>query len=61
MAAAVEPVVVDEVARVGALGPAPRGLIKLIRENADGKRDRDGLGVEEGRCRRSATGRARPT
>ena len=47
MAAPVEPVVVDEVVRVGALGPAPRGLVELVGEDADGVRDRDRLGVEE--------------
>jgi hypothetical protein len=47
VAAAVEPVVVDEVGRVGALGPAPGGLVQLVGEHADGDRDGDGLGVEE--------------
>jgi MFS transporter, PHS family, inorganic phosphate transporter len=47
VAAAVEPAVVDEVAGVGAFGPAARGPVELVREDADGVRDRDGLGVEE--------------
>src|SRR5260370_14498402 len=47
VAAPVEGVVVDEVVGVGALGPAAGGLIELVREDADGKRNRDGLGVEE--------------
>ena len=47
MAASVELVVVDEVVRVGALGPAARGLVELVGEDADGERDRDVLGVEE--------------
>ena len=47
MAAPVERVVVDEVMGVGALGPALRGLVELVGEDADGERDRDGLGVEE--------------
>src|SRR6266568_3124096 len=47
VAASVEPVVVDEVVGVCALGPAARGLVELVGEDADGKRDRDGLGVEE--------------
>ena len=37
----------DEVAGIRALGPAPRGLIELVGEDADGVRNRDGLGVEE--------------
>src|SRR2546430_1715594 len=32
VAAPVEPVVVNEVAGIGALGPAPRGLIELVGE-----------------------------
>jgi len=47
VAAPVELVVVDEVVGIRALGPAPRGLIQLVGEDADGKRDRDVLGVEE--------------
>ena len=47
VAASVEPVVVDEVVRIGALGPAARGLVELVGEDADGERDRDVLGVEE--------------
>jgi hypothetical protein len=47
VAAPVEPVVVDEVVGIGALGPAARGLVELVGEDTDGKRDRDGLGVEE--------------
>ena len=47
VAASVEPVVVDEVVRIRALGPAPRRLIELVGEHADGERDRDVLGVEE--------------
>ena len=47
VAAAVELVVVDEVVRIGALGPAARGLVELVGEDADGERDRDVLGVEE--------------
>jgi len=34
---------------IRALGPAPRDLVELVGEDADGKRDRDGLGVEEAR------------
>src|SRR5215831_19957702 len=49
VASSVERVVVDEVLGIRALGPAPRSLIELVGEDADGKRDRDGLGVEEGR------------
>src|ERR1700724_49943 len=37
----------DEVAGVRALGPAPRGLIQLLGEDAAGKRNGDVLGVEE--------------
>ena len=47
MAAPVEPVVVDEVVGIRAFGPASRGLVELVGEDADGERDRDGLGVEE--------------
>jgi hypothetical protein len=47
VAALVEPVVVDEVVGIRAFGPAARGLIELVGEDADGKRDSDGLGVEE--------------
>ena len=47
MTAPVELVVVDEVAGIRALGPAPRGLVELVGEDADGKRDGDVLGVEE--------------
>src|SRR5438309_9993949 len=47
VAASVDLVVMDEVVRVGALGPAPRCLVQLVREHADGERDRDLLGVEE--------------
>jgi hypothetical protein len=47
VAAFVERVVVEEVVGVGALGPAARGLVELVGEDTDGKRDRDGLGVEE--------------
>src|SRR6266702_3848554 len=47
MAASVELVVMDEVAGIRALGPAPRGLVELVGEHADGVRNRDGLGVEE--------------
>src|SRR6266516_8106051 len=47
VAASVELAVVDEVLGIRALGPAPRGLIELVGEDAYGKRDRDGLGVEE--------------
>src|SRR5258707_11631571 len=47
VAASVERVVVDEVVGIRALGPAAGGLIELVGEDADVKRDRDGLGVEE--------------
>jgi hypothetical protein len=47
VAASVDPVVVDEVVRVRALGPAPRSLVELVGEHGDGERDRDVLGVEE--------------
>src|SRR3954470_4512241 len=47
VAAAIEPVVVDEVVRIGALGPAARSLVELVGEDADGERDRDVLGIEE--------------
>jgi hypothetical protein len=47
VAASVELVVMDKVVRVRALGPAPRCLIQLVREDAYGKRNRDVLGVEE--------------
>jgi len=47
VAASVEPVVVDEVVRVGTLGPAARRLVQLVGEHADGEGDRDRLGVEE--------------
>ena len=47
MTASVEPVVMDQVVRVCAFGPAARGLIELVREDADRERDRDRLGVEE--------------
>ena len=49
VAASVEPVVVDEVVRVGALGPAPGSLVQLVGEHADGERYGDGLGIEEAR------------
>src|SRR5580700_5247903 len=42
----VELVVVNEVV-VGPLGPAPRGLIELAREDAHASGDGDVLGVEE--------------
>ncbi len=45
--APVELVEIDEIVRVGALGPAPRGLIKLVGKDADGEWDGDVLGVEE--------------
>src|ERR1700756_3836273 len=41
VAALGEPVVVDEVVRVGGLGPAAGGLVELVGEDADGERDRD--------------------
>jgi hypothetical protein len=47
VAASVELVVMEEVFGIRALGPAPRGLIELVREDADREGDRDGLGVEE--------------
>jgi hypothetical protein len=47
VAASVELVVVDEVVWIRALGPAPWGLIELVGKDADGERNRDGLGVEE--------------
>jgi hypothetical protein len=47
VAASVEPVVVDEVVGIRALGPAARGPVQLVGEDADGVRDRDGLGIEE--------------
>jgi len=47
VAPSVEPVVMDEVVGIRAFGPAPRGLIELVGEDADGERNRDGLGVEE--------------
>jgi len=37
---------VDEVG-VGLLGIGPRGPVELVREDADGRRDRDALEVEE--------------
>src|SRR5215468_573415 len=37
---------VDEVG-VGPLGPGPGGLVELVREDADGRRDGDALDVEE--------------
>ena len=46
MAAAVDLVEVDEVG-VGLLGPAPRRLVLLAREDGHGDRDRDALRVEE--------------
>src|SRR5215831_2348999 len=46
VAALVDLVEVDEL-RVGPLGPAPRRLILLAREDAHGHRDGDALGVEE--------------
>ena len=49
MVAAVEFVEVDEVG-VSLLGPAPRGLVELSREHADGGRDLDVLRVEEAEC-----------
>src|SRR4029453_197694 len=36
VAATVEPVVVGEVGRGGAVGPAPGGLVELVGEHADG-------------------------
>jgi hypothetical protein len=42
--AAVEPVVVDEVVRVGALCPAARGLVELVWEHADARKSRCGSG-----------------
>ena len=36
--APVEPVVMDEVAGIRALGPAARGLVQLVGEDADGER-----------------------
>ena len=47
MAASVELVEVDEVVGIGALGPAPRGLVELVGEDAYRIGDGDGLGVEE--------------
>jgi hypothetical protein len=49
VAAAVQAVVVDEVGRVGAFGPAAGGLIQLVGEHADGDGDGDGdgFGVKE--------------
>src|SRR6266545_2234422 len=47
VAASVEPVVVDEVVRVRALGPAPRRLVQLVGEHANGERYGDGLGIKE--------------
>src|SRR4051794_17683563 len=47
VAAAVELVEVDEVVRVGLLGPAARRLVELVGEDADRVGDRDRLGVEE--------------
>src|SRR5262245_26106192 len=38
VAASVDRVVVDEVVRVRALGPAPRGLVELVGKHAHGKR-----------------------
>ena len=49
MAAAIEPVVMDEVVGIRALCPAPRGLIELIGEDADRERDGNVFGVEKGR------------
>src|SRR5690348_1524166 len=43
----VEPVVVDEVAWVSVLCPAPRRLIELVGEHADRERDRDVLRLEK--------------
>src|SRR4029453_9674662 len=40
-------VVVDEIG-IGPLGPAPRRLVELVRENAHGNRDFDALGSEKG-------------
>src|SRR5262245_34862910 len=37
----------DQVVRIGALRPASRCLVQLVREHADGVRDGDRLGVEE--------------
>jgi hypothetical protein len=37
----------DEIV-VGALGPTPRSLVDLFREDADGSRNRDVVVVEEG-------------
>src|SRR5215469_10330570 len=48
VAAPVELVVVDEVLGIRALRPAPRRLVELVGKDADGKRDRDRLSVEEG-------------
>src|SRR5260370_34693926 len=62
VAASVERVVVDEVFGVRALGPAAGGLIELVGEDADGERNRDGLGVEEVRLILPVqAGRAKPT
>src|SRR3954470_4600868 len=47
VAAAVDLVEVEQVVRVGPLGPAARRLVQLIREDGDGERDGDRLGVEE--------------
>src|ERR1044072_5315486 len=47
VAAPVDPVVVDEVVGIGPLGPAAGRLVELLREDADGVRDRDRLGLEE--------------
>src|SRR5215216_5466560 len=44
--ALVDLVVVDEVG-VGLLGPAPRGLVELVGEDAHRRRDGDALDVEE--------------
>src|SRR5262245_25576371 len=48
MATPIESVVMDEVIGICPLGPALRCLIQLVREDTDGERDGDVLGVEEG-------------
>src|SRR5258708_16667297 len=45
--ALVEPVVVDQLG-ISPLGPASRGGVYLVREDANGHRDRNMLGLEEG-------------
>ena len=46
MVALADLVEVDEMG-VGSLGPGPGGLVELVREDADGRRDGDALEVEE--------------